>query len=182
MRINEYVWLIPSWAGWVPRYWELCVFHYWNAFTFTDGQNLDLIVFLSKLKKKHAEAEYSTSTMRLKSNNPGQRAHFGWHFSEGISTGAAKSDLQWKAFVSLQSILPENTTYGTEPYLSLSSNTRSTYRIFLVNKYLNLHIFQYFTVLATYIKSCTASCRMLPALPGVHFNSSHTIFHCRNGK
>lgn len=77
----------------MPRYWELCVFHYWNAFIFTDGQNLDFIVILSKLKKP-AEAEYSTSSMRLKNNNPGQRAHFLWHFSEGVPTGDAKTDIQ----------------------------------------------------------------------------------------
>lgn len=49
---------------------------------------------LSKLKKKTAEAEYSTTSMRLKNNNLGQHAHFGWHFTEGILLGAAKSDLQ----------------------------------------------------------------------------------------
>lgn len=32
--------------------------------------------------------------MRLKNNNPGQRAHFLWHFSEGVPTGDAKIDIQ----------------------------------------------------------------------------------------
>jgi len=50
MRINEDVCLTPSWAGRVPRYCELCVFHYWNAFTVTDVQNLDFIDILSEFK------------------------------------------------------------------------------------------------------------------------------------
>lgn len=80
------------------------------------------------------------------------------------------------------SSLPENTNLWNWALLKSLLQYKERYRIFLVNKYLNLHILQYFTVLATYIKSCTVSCRMLSALPGVHFNSSHTIFHCMNGK
>lgn len=177
MRINEYVWLIPSWAGWMPRYWELCVFHYLNAFTFTDGQISNFMVILSKLKKP-AEAECSTSSTRLKNNNLGQRAHFRWHFTEGILIEAAKSDIQWKAFKA--SKLPENTKLWKWALLKSPLQYKESYRIFLVNKCLNLH--QYFTVLATYIKSCTVRCRMLSALPGFHFNSSLVIFHGVNGK
>lgn len=69
MKINEDVCLIPNWAGWVPRYWGLCIFHYWKAFTLTDVQNLDFSVILSKLKKT-AEAEYPISIIRPKNNNP----------------------------------------------------------------------------------------------------------------
>lgn len=56
------------------------------------------------------------------------------------------------------------------------------YRNFLVNKCLNLRKFQFFTMLLTYVKRCTVSCRMLSALQKVHFSSFHIIFHYMNGR